>query len=47
MKFNCGLRAWLSVVSLAMILAAVQVPHTAWADVTYGTFYERQLWTSD
>lgn len=38
MKFNCGLRAWLSVVSLAMILAAVQVPHTAWADVTYGTF---------
>lgn len=38
MKFNCGLRVWLSVLIVALILAAVQVPYTAWADVTYGTF---------
>lgn len=38
MKFNGGLRVWLSVLTVALILAAVQVPYTAWADVTYGTF---------
>lgn len=38
MNFNCGLRVWLSVLTVALILAAVQVPYTAWADVTYGTF---------
>ncbi|SDX04084.1 YIP1 family protein [Paenibacillus sp. PDC88] len=38
MKFNCGLRVWLSVVTVALIMAAMQLPHTAWADVTYGTF---------
>lgn len=38
MKLNGGLRVWLSVLTVALILAAVQVPYTAWADVTYGTF---------
>lgn len=38
MKFNCGVRVWLSVVTVALIMAAMQLPHTAWADVTYGTF---------